>query len=256
MLVCYLDDSDASISNVITIAGYVATSEAWRSFEVEVEGLCSDFGVDVIHGREFEGGKGCFQGWSLHKKIDFLLRLGIIMSPRLKFGISRSVAKDTYKKKKSGRKNDSSLSAYGFAFEAIVFALHEAKEFGTTEDAKTNGVSYMIEAGHTNNPDLLRLISKKVKAGQLHPSTSITFIDKKSCRAIQLADLYAFFSRRKAHRHHKTQGKIIFPVPELYFQHLENRLPHYTGVIAEPYRVATVERTKDTFEVRGFVTPI
>lgn len=255
MLVCYLDDSDAHTASVITVAGYVAGSDAWRQFETEANALCDLFKVDVIHARELEGGKGCFKGWSVTKKIEFMVRLGEIMQPKLLFGISRSVIKDVYKARKMGRKKDASLSAYGFAFETVVFALTQAGEFGTSAEVQANGVAYMVEAGNLNNPDLQRYINQEVKTGKLHKATSITFIDKGSCRAVQLADLHAFFSRRKANKHCKSKGRLIL-MPDPLFHHIERRLTHHTAVIEDPYRTATVQRTGENFEVRGWPTPV
>ncbi len=253
VLACYLDDSSAESASVQTIAGYVADANAWAEFESEAEALCDLLQIDVIHGRELEAGKGCFSNWTVPRKIEFLVRLGEIIRPKLLFGISRSVIKDIYKSRKL--KSDSSLSAYGFGFESISFALSQAGEFGTSAEVQENGIAYRIEAGHPNNPDLQRYVDQQVRMGKFHNSTTITFVDKKSCRAVQLADLYAFFSRRAANRYAKTKGRLIF-LPDPLFHHIQRRLTHHTGLIEDPYRTATVERTGDNFEVRGWVTPI
>lgn len=55
----------------------------------------------------------------------------------------------------------------------------------------------MIEQGNQNNQDLLRIyerLSQEEDLGQIFKS--LTFIDKDSCIAIQLADFLAFQTRR------------------------------------------------------------
>ena len=37
MLVCYLDDSNATISKVETVAGYVADEDGWSRFEAAAQ---------------------------------------------------------------------------------------------------------------------------------------------------------------------------------------------------------------------------
>jgi len=224
-------------------------------FEILAEEACYEFGVDVIHASEFDRRHDCFKGWSVPKSIAFLHALGDAMAGNVHFGISRSIPKSHYRMRKQQLGYNPSLSAYGFAFGTIVFSLNHGDEFGLSDRVRAEGVAYRVESGHKNNPDLERYVKSEVEHGNLHADTSIEFVSKRSCRAIQLADLYAFYSRRRAHRWYKTKGKLAF-LPDVLAMHVQNKLPHHGGVIEEPYTSATNTRTGEVFHINGLVTAI
>jgi hypothetical protein len=69
MLVCYLDDSGKDAQNPITtIAGYVASEDAWAKFEAEVESYFAERNVSVLHATDLHGTRGEFKGWSVLKE--------------------------------------------------------------------------------------------------------------------------------------------------------------------------------------------
>lgn len=254
MLVCYLDDSFASTSTIQTIAGYVASEDAWEVFEGLAEQVCEAFGVDIIHCREFDSRKGCFKGWSVPMTIRFLHAIGeALQSANIKFGISRSIPCDYYKHRKGQLKLNPSMGAYGFVFGTIVFSMRNGDEFGIKDLVEHSGIAYRVESGHNNNPELAAYIRSEVAHGNLHPDTSIEFVDKLSCRAIQIADLYAFYSRKRANRWWKTKGRLVL-FPDVWMLHVQDRIPHLSGLIEEPYTEATLERTGKTFQIQGLVT--
>lgn len=256
MLVTYLDDSDAETAEALTIAGYVADEEGWKVFESQAEKVCQDFNVDVLHCREFDYRKGCFKGWTVPRQIDFLTQMGdAMLAADVLFGISRSIPKDLYKRQKKEVNLDHSTSAYGQAFAAVVHAVRHDEPYGVTERVKNEGVIYRVEAGHKNNADLERHIEEQIKNDHLHKDTRVEIVEKTSCRAIQMADLYAFFSRRRANKWAINRGKIKF-FPDALQLYVENRLPHYTGYIEQPYREATVESSGMKFQVKNWVTAI
>jgi hypothetical protein len=153
VLTCFLDDSDAELSRVMTIAGYVADLEAWKQFEIDAEAICADQGVGIIHGRELDARKDCFKGWTVPKTAAFLSLLGDALGKAKAFGISRSVPKELYKRQKAELKLVPNMGAYGFGFGTIVHTLQHESPFG--ERAKAEGVAYLVESGHPNNPDLV-----------------------------------------------------------------------------------------------------
>lgn len=254
MLTCYLDDSDADTGSVLTIAGYLADEAGWLRFGDRVEALCREMKVDVIHAREFDAQKDCFKGWTVIDKVRFLHGIADAMQGNVRMGISRSIPKALYKVRKVQSKLDSRLSAYGFAFGTIVFSLFKANEFGISEEA-ADGVRFLVEDGNRNNRDLDRYVQSEIRHGNLPATTSISFIGKRSCRAIQVADLYAFYSRRRANKWIKTRGKLRY-FPDNYQLHVQRAIPHHTGMIADPVTEATNLRTGEKFGISGMVTAI
>ncbi|WP_347269708.1 DUF3800 domain-containing protein [Rhizorhabdus histidinilytica] len=254
MLACYLDDSDANVSKVETIAGYVADEASWARFELLADRICEDEGVELIRGRELDGRAGCFKGWSMPKIERFLERIGLAMSQHLTFGISRSIGKDHYKLRKRQLKLDPNLSGFGFCFGTISFALRHEEGFPLPcrEQAQNEGVAYLLEAGSRNNPDIFRYVDQERRNGNLHVNTTVTEVDKRSCRAIQVADLYAFYSRRRMNKYARFKGRVEF-IPDLHQLHISRKFQHDTGYIEEPYTSATNNRTGETFYINGLI---
>jgi uncharacterized protein DUF3800 len=97
VLVCYLDDSGKDPQNrITTLAGYVASDDAWRAFEAEVETWFTEFGVSVLHAKDLHHTDGEFKGWTVLRKQAFIARLCQAMSHHLALGVSMSSLKETY----------------------------------------------------------------------------------------------------------------------------------------------------------------
>lgn len=261
VLACYLDDSDATISKVETIAGYVAHEEGWRRFEPLAEEICRTYEVDLIRGKNLDNRKLCFKGWDLIRVERFLEDVGEAMRGNILFGISRSIGKEHFRdfRRKVMKLNNehrrvfSNLSGFGFCFGNIALELKANEQFGVTEQVQSEGIAYMLESGSKNNPDIHRYVASERKHGNLHVNTTVSEVDKRSCRAIQVADLYAFFSRRRANKWARFEGKLIF-APDLHQLHIHPKLKHDTGYISEPGIEGRNVRTGETFNFRGLVS--
>lgn len=260
MLACYLDDSDSTISKVETIAGYVAQEEGWARFEPLAEAICSRYGVGLIRGKQLDNRKDSFKNWTLPKVERFLDEVGRAMQGNVLFGISRSIGKDHYKEfrrrvmnlDRAHQKTFGSLSGFGFCFGNICLELRANQQFGIAGQVQTEGIAYMLESGSKNNPDVLRYVATERKHGNLHANTTVSEVDKRSCRAIQVTDLYAFFSRRRANKWARFEGRLEF-IPDLYQIHVQPKLMHDSGYISEPGIEGTNVRTGEKFSMRGLV---
>ena len=63
--------------------------------------------------------------------------------------------------------------------------------------ANTEGAAFILECGHEHNPDAQRCFNAVRREHNLEKILqSISFVGKESCRAIQIADLLAFYTRR------------------------------------------------------------
>jgi hypothetical protein len=261
VLACYLDDSDATTSKVSTIAGYVAHEDGWQRFEQMADEICGRYNVDLIRGRQIDGRMDCFAGWSLLKTEGFLDEIGRALPGNILFGISRSIGKDNWKLRRRQlmaldslhKRTFSSLSAFGFCFASIAIDLKDNDDFEVASEVQSNGIAYMIESGSKNNPDIHRYVDAQRKKGSLHVNTIVTEVDKRSCRAIQVADLYAFYSRRRMNKFSRFKGKLEF-VPDIHKIHVQPRIKHDMGFIEEPFIQGTNTRTGETFNFTGIVS--
>ena len=63
--------------------------------------------------------------------------------------------------------------------------------------ANTEGVSFVLEAGHENDAEAEQCFYDVRKLHKLEGILrSVSFVGKEDCRAVQMADLLAFYTRR------------------------------------------------------------
>lgn len=233
MYVGYFDDSYASDGAVITLAGYVATEQQWQFTERELASLFAAFGVDTLHTMEFHRRRGCFEGWKKDKRKAFVHGLGIA-TRNLTMALSVSVNRQNYKARQSELNINAGMSAYCVAFAAIV---HKAARGNSLwKDIDKQGLVFVVEHGNQNNAeigihfDLMR--NHEVYGDCLK---ALEFSAKDGSRAIQLADFFAFYSRRWADNSvtNSTKGQLVRD-DELVT--LNRYLTHHLSVANDPYQ--------------------
>lgn len=233
VLVCYLDDSGSDDgSPIVTLAGYVAHAENWDAFEAAVEPLFAVAGVDCLNTKLLHRTKGCFAGWSVERKREFIEALYSVLRRSAIMGIAFSVTKKAYVEAKRRDGANHQISAYGFAMEATYNMLIAHERVGPL--IREHGLSVIVESGNKNNPDLLRSYNALcAKYPDEFPALfrQLSFVDKNSCRAVQMADFLSFYFRR-----HSVESKPGEPTPRWYMliEHVIQYLEHY-GVISFSY---------------------
>jgi hypothetical protein len=200
VLVCYLDDSGTDkTAPALTMAGYVGALPAWGVFEQSARKILSDFGVTILHAHEFNGTKGEFARWPRRRKEAFAARLYWELRKAAEFGVSASIRKTAFAKAKTLRIEHDRKSPYGFCFgqilDQIMFSavMKMAATFGGT-------ISFVVESGNKNNADILRIFNEQ-KWSPRHVNVekvleSLSFAEKGSSIALQMADFLAFHARR------------------------------------------------------------
>lgn len=198
MLVCYLDDSGKDPQNrVTTLAGYVAREEAWSAFETSVEPTFARYKVPVLHARDLEATDGAFKGWKILKKQSFVARISSELSKHSMLGVSMSAVKETYDRRALESNRKRTNRPYTFCMNAIIDWL--LRDVRTGKAVWDEGVAVVIESGHENNPEAEKAFYSLLEQHNLEKVLhSISFIPKDKCRAIQVADLFSFYSRREA----------------------------------------------------------
>lgn len=224
---------------MLTLAGYIAPLSVWEQFEEHADNACGNYNVPIFHAHEFHRTKDEYKGWSSIKKASFIDELYAVPPT---FGISVSIRKNTYKERQSETGLNKSMSAYGVAFASIAAAL--VTNYSVSGDIREQGLSFIVEAGHNNNAEIEKYFNKfkhhEFFRGVLR---SITFSGKEESRAIQLADLYAYYSRRHAAKSDKFDGNLALPSERAYARMLM-KCPHFPQLIKNPY-TARFEGVKD-----------
>jgi hypothetical protein len=150
VLVCYLDDSGKDPQNPITtIAGYAGTDDQWRGFETEVEPTFAEYNVKVLHIRALESTDGEFKGWRKIKKQAFVAKLCGTLSHHALLGMSTSAAKAKYAQRAAESDRKRTITPYAWCFNLIIQWVLTDIRIGRI--AHTEGVSFVLEAGHENN---------------------------------------------------------------------------------------------------------
>lgn len=206
---CYLDDSGTSGLPIVTMAGFLAPLEAWEELEPQWDSILSGYNVDLLHSKEFYSTKPPFKTWKKIKKLSFADELFTASHGRI-FGLSASISVDEIARLKKADPGFSDMSPMGVAFSSILMKAISDDQFGAS--VKEQGIAFLIETGNRNNAEIDRFFHRMADLPAFEGCLrSISFIPKKHCRAIQMADFLAFFSRRQAHNHYRFQGKLVLP---------------------------------------------
>jgi hypothetical protein len=128
-----------------------------------------------------------------------LARIGQVAQRYVMMGLSMSAQKKSYQEhalqRDAGTPSRRTVRPYTFCFQVIVDWILRDIRIGRA--ANTEGVVLVLEAGHENNPQAEKEFHWVRKHyGLENVLHSIRFEPKQSCRAIQYADLLAFYSRR------------------------------------------------------------
>jgi hypothetical protein len=196
VLVCYLDDSGKDPQNrITTIAGYAGTDTQWQLFETEAEPIFAEYGVKILHAKDLHHTHGEFQGWSVLKKQTFVAKLCRVLSEHALLGMSMSALKTTYKTRAAESDRKRTATPYTFCSNVIVDWV--LRDIRTGRTAHAEGVAFILELGHENNAEAEQnFYAVREQHGLDGVLRSISFVPKEECRAIQMADLFAFYSRR------------------------------------------------------------
>jgi len=228
----YLDDSGTSDSPVVTMAGFLASDSDWAVLEPKLEGMLARHSVDVLHAKEFHDTKGCFSGWSRIRKRSFTNELFDICRDHVKVGFSLSADKKSHQDNKDERRISSSSSAYGVCFGAILMAALQWPGLGRVFSQK--GISFLIEDGNHNNAHVQKVYQAALEFDRTKGAMrGLAFIPKSHCRAIQVADFYAFHSRRTANDLNRFAFKLALPRSDIHQRIHERILLHENCVFGE-----------------------
>ena len=208
MFICYLDDSGKDPQNPsITLAGYVARDTEWHLFEENVRLVFKGFGVEVLHAIDLHETKGDFEGWDWARKQEFISRVcETMIISHVSLGLSVSVVKTNYqaRREESRAKGMEMKSPYCYCFNVLWDRLLSDRNSWVSDaisrvrDAiRAEGMSFILERGHENNAEVKQGFQKARQRHKLEGVLGVvSFHAKHDSRAIQLADLFAYYSRR------------------------------------------------------------
>jgi len=132
------------------------------------------------------------------KKQSFVAQLCLKLYPHGPLGVSFSVLKASYAKraleavKRGLRKR--TATPYTFCMTAILNWI--LGDVGLGKVVHESGLLFRLEDGHENNNDAKLALDRIREEQQLDHVQPMMFLKKTDCRAIQMADLFAYYVRR------------------------------------------------------------
>jgi hypothetical protein len=236
MFECYLDDSGTSGLPIVTLGGFYAPKTNWEALEPILDSLLNEYGIPVFHAKQFHDTKTPFENWRRVKKRSFTDELFGTTHGQIA-GVSVAIKRGEFEQAKKDQSKWDNMSAIGVCFSAIMVKIVTDKETGPV--IKNQGISFLVEAGNRNNAEIENFFNKMAKEPVFEGCLrSINFISKSNCRAIQLADFLAFYSRRNLRDHARFDGKISLPACPILdimrrhgpiWQNVSRGLPKSTG---------------------------
>lgn len=211
MLQCYLDDSGSRDLPVVTLGGFLSTLDQWEGLEPRLNAIMDDAGVPVFHAMEFHRTKPPFADWKRIRKRSFAEEVFSACHGHILFGRSWTLKRQTLDVlKEKDRFSFGRMSPLCVCFSALVMSIVSDQHLWPL--IKEHGLWFLIEAGNPSNDGIEQFFARMAK----HPAfegclRSVTFVAKDSCRAIQLADFFVFYSRRHTRNTARFNGQFIFP---------------------------------------------
>lgn len=197
VLICYLDDSYDAGFPVKSIGGYIGAYPDWIHFEQKAEPIFKKFGVNVLEGKKINATRGDFKNWKIKKKEDFVDRLQTVLRPAALYGIFYAIRTDEYDKAKADHKKNLNESAFGYAFRIVMDSIFRAAIVRKAHEKKGWRTQIILEQGNANNADAQRIYNQQLVHSQYgHLLGGFSEAPKDSSRALQMADLLAFYARR------------------------------------------------------------
>ena len=191
------------------MAGFIAAEVHWQRLEPVWDSILKRYEIAVLHAKEFHDTKPPFKGWKKVKKRSFADELFAASHGQI-YGLSITIRKDTFEAAKQRQSGWDRMSAIGVCFSSILTRIVTDPHIG--QEVKSKGVSFSIETGNNNNSGIEQFFHRMSKVQTFEGCLrSLKFVEKGSCRAIQIADFFAFYSRRQMRNQARFSGEFALP---------------------------------------------
>jgi hypothetical protein len=199
-VVCYLDDSGTSTEPVLSMSGYFAPAGIWSEFETRAKKIFDQFGISELHAKEFHDTKDEFKGWSLQRKKAFVAHLYTQLAQLSVLGVDSGITRTAYERARFELEHNPNESRYGNCFRWIVETIMQSVPMRAQASVHRATLSFIVEAGNKNDADISRIFDEMKynpnHVGVVDVMKSVSFANKGSTYALQMADFLAFHSRR------------------------------------------------------------
>lgn len=189
----YFDESGThSGSDVLTVAGYISSSDGWRIFSAGWQAALTDYSLDHFHMTDFANQAPPFDAWTESKRRECLGRLIKIINETAFGSVAISLSPKSFDVIFSVRAKAICGGAYGLATSACFLDLAESLRSSPEIDG---WIAYVFESGAAGAGQ----VSKVFTANERDPKSkehlrllSLRFENKRQFLPLQAADILAY----------------------------------------------------------------
>ena len=219
----YGDASGKEETDLLAVAGFVATAEEWLNFSRQWDLTLKDFGVAHLHMKEFAHSIGQFAGWrdDEPKRQQFLSSVRNVIQSHARYLVGAVLIKADYVKVDSEYQLHEYLAPFplcGFLCADIV------EKWRGAHNLLDASMEYIFERGDQKRGQLINAMDEKYGVVPI-------FRDKYKHSPLQAAD-YAAYEMYSAYKQYRVDTHKLFERIRVSFGLLAN-IPHYFGDFTE-----------------------
>jgi Protein of unknown function (DUF3800) len=197
ILTAYYDESGTHSGSPITVlAGFVGNANDWVDFDREWRKILNKYNITHVHAKHLWHRQGQHKKWSIDQAGDLWSDLIYVVQERKQIFASKTVLlSDDYKHfyLLDGRAPKERLdSKYALCFRSFLY-FYPKNHY---EQYPIGGVNFVLEAGHRNAGDAIRVFNE-IKGNKnfswREAIGSLTFGAKQDFPALQAADMLAYW---------------------------------------------------------------
>lgn len=214
MFTAYLDASGThKESPVLTIAGFLAKTGTWKTFQSEWDdilrtaGLLEPDGPGYFHMTDFESSQGPYKQWSSQKRIFVLTKLIQAIAGRVELAVSSSLVVKDYKQAQTANQPLSNMTPFAFCMRKNFLLIEQWADRHAIQEF----IAYVFESGDGYGREMdafQRGIKMDSDLRKRFRFDSFTSASKKSFNPLQTADLLAYESQKEMLNCHYLQREI------------------------------------------------
>lgn len=216
MLTAYLDESGHTKdpkNDVVSIAGCVASLDAWKSFVPKWKAVLHEFGVSQLHMKNFAHFTGEFNAWLEQRRQDFLGKLMQIMEQNIGVYVGAAVLVSAFRDL-TPEQQSQLVDPYFPCFQVCVYGA-TLQLIGEAPEKKVNLVFAKIPKFVGLATNLYHVCSEAQDFG--YRLSSLSFASPFETVQLQAADLVAYELRKCLHdRIYQPDRKLRWPMRKLY----------------------------------------
>lgn len=219
MFSLYCDASGRDETDLLVVAGFVASADEWLRFATQWNLFLREFRVKYLHMNEFAHSIKQFAGWKNDesKRREFLIRANNVIESHARYWVGACVIKADYLKVDS----DYQLHEHFSLFPLCGFTCVEAVErWRNAHHLIDSSMEYIFERGDQHRGQLMDAVESLT-------GTVPIFRDKVKFSPLQAAD-FAAFEMYSAYKQYRVDTHKLFEKIRASFGLLSN-IPHHWG---------------------------